>query len=262
MKRLIFLIAVISTVSFWCQEAEAQKIRATFSGPASNGFQKLNQLTSDVTYSAGDIVTTTFTYNAEATTDLIDGTAALFVVTEPEAIEVTINGLTYRSIGDYGIFINNDFSVTPTFTIDAFGILDGQDPVFSNSNLTGDQIMVDDTAIDAGILLDFTDETASFFDGHELPESFSLSDFTIGTGTISGNNPEGSRFVLQYTIDSIEIQAIILGDVNQSGEVDFSDIAPFIAILSSGGFQDEADVNEDGAVNFMDINSFIGLLLG
>lgn len=55
---------------------------------------------------------------------------------------------------------------------------------------------------------------------------------------------------------------ILLGDVNLDGVVTFLDIAPFIAVLSSAAFQDEADCNEDGVVNFLDIAPFIAILSG
>ena len=53
-----------------------------------------------------------------------------------------------------------------------------------------------------------------------------------------------------------------LGDVNLDGVVDFLDIAPFIAVLSSQGFQAEADIDENGVVDFLDIQPFIDLLAG
>ena len=53
---------------------------------------------------------------------------------------------------------------------------------------------------------------------------------------------------------------ILLGDVNQDGSISFSDISPFIAILSVSGDQAEADLNEDGMVDFLDIGPFIELL--
>ena len=55
---------------------------------------------------------------------------------------------------------------------------------------------------------------------------------------------------------------VLLGDVSLSGTVDFLDIAPFIAVLSSGGDQAEADCNEDGMVDFLDIAPFIAILSG
>ena len=51
-----------------------------------------------------------------------------------------------------------------------------------------------------------------------------------------------------------------LGDVNQSGDVSFFDIAPFIAVLSANAFQFEADIDGDGDVDFFDIQPFIDIL--
>ncbi len=62
-------------------------------------------------------------------------------------------------------------------------------------------------------------------------------------------------------LDLIEVaQPVLLGDVNLDGVVDFLDISPFIASLTSDQYQAEADVNEDGFVNFLDIAPFIGVL--
>ena len=52
----------------------------------------------------------------------------------------------------------------------------------------------------------------------------------------------------------------LLGDCNQDGFVNFSDIASFIAILSNRDFLAEADINEDGEVDFLDISPFIAIL--
>ena len=51
--------------------------------------------------------------------------------------------------------------------------------------------------------------------------------------------------------------AVLLGDVDLSGFVDFADISPFIALLSSQTFQEEADLDESGVVDFADIAPFI-----
>ena len=53
----------------------------------------------------------------------------------------------------------------------------------------------------------------------------------------------------------------ILGDCNQDGVVDFSDIPAFIEVLSSGSFLYEADCNHDGVVTFADIPAFIQILI-
>lgn len=52
------------------------------------------------------------------------------------------------------------------------------------------------------------------------------------------------------------------GDVEMSGTVDFSDIAPFIMVLATGGNQCEADVDENEVVDFRDISPFIMILSG
>ena len=71
-------------------------------------------------------------------------------------------------------------------------------------------------------------------------------------------------FINSSTEDLTDPTAIadapLLGDVDLSGEVNFADIGPFIAILSASGFQAEADANESGTVDFADIGPFIGLL--
>ena len=55
---------------------------------------------------------------------------------------------------------------------------------------------------------------------------------------------------------------VLLGDVNLDEVVNFSDISPFIAVLSSGGFQVQADCDENGKVDFSDISFFIAILSG
>ena len=68
----------------------------------------------------------------------------------------------------------------------------------------------------------------------------------------------GSTFVRLSNFNLLTL----LGDVDQSGAIDFSDIPAFIAILQSGGFSEEADVNQDNSVDFSDIPPFIVALAG
>ena len=56
------------------------------------------------------------------------------------------------------------------------------------------------------------------------------------------------------------LRDVLFGDINLDGSVNFLDISPFIALLSSGTYQCEADINEDVVVNFLDISPFIVLL--
>ena len=85
------------------------------------------------------------------------------------------------------------------------------------------------------------------------------------TGTAGGNvDPIATElgFVSALQLTAVGGDAVLRGDVNLSGAVDFSDIAPFIAVLSGGGFQAEADTNESGMVDFSDIAPFIAILSG
>ena len=72
--------------------------------------------------------------------------------------------------------------------------------------------------------------------------------------------PATSLRIETFTVDVVEEDPVLKGDVNQDGVVNFLDIPSFIAVLQSGVFQAEADVNCDTVVNFLDIPSFIAVL--
>jgi len=84
----------------------------------------------------------------------------------------------------------------------------------------------------------------------------------------SGSRPLGvaatsTRVVIADSNLGILIETLLLlGDVNQDCSVNFSDISPFIAVLTTGGMQAEADIDQNGTVNFADISPFIAILSG
>ena len=91
-----------------------------------------------------------------------------------------------------------------------------------------------------------------------------------GDGRVSGpfvsDGPQ-SRVMSRAVVDFVRVykkavDTTVLGDCNLDGAVTFSDIAPFIAHLSSGTFLEEADCNQDDAVTFADIGPFISILGG
>ena len=59
-----------------------------------------------------------------------------------------------------------------------------------------------------------------------------------------------------------EIILVLLGDVNQDGEVTLLDVDPFVTLLTSGKFLCEADINGDGIVSLLDVDPFVALLTG
>ena len=62
------------------------------------------------------------------------------------------------------------------------------------------------------------------------------------------------------TVQTTSVNEIIFGDINGDGNVDFSDISPFLSLLAAGGFQEEADINQSGMVDFSDLSPFISIL--
>ena len=77
-----------------------------------------------------------------------------------------------------------------------------------------------------------------------------------------GSNVGGSLFSLNSLSVVSPESAVLLGDCNLDGIVNFFDISAFADILQSSTYLEQADCNEDGAVNFPDISSFIAILSG
>lgn len=78
--------------------------------------------------------------------------------------------------------------------------------------------------------------------------------------TITATDSGGQTQQVTFNID-VTPAPFLLGDMNQDGVIDFSDIPSFISILQNGSFLDEADINRDGVVDFGDISFFIELLI-
>ena len=75
------------------------------------------------------------------------------------------------------------------------------------------------------------------------------------------NRFDNAQLALNF-FEFTSLETTLLGDVNLDGGVDFFDIAPFIALLSSNAFQAEADINLDLSVDFFDIAPFVTILAG
>ena len=75
-----------------------------------------------------------------------------------------------------------------------------------------------------------------------------------------GNDSNGSLFNMNWFATVSPEPEFPLGDCDHNGVVDFSDMGPFITILSASVYLTEADMNEDGVVNFSDIGLFISAL--
>ena len=107
---------------------------------------------------------------------------------------------------------------------------------------------------------------------HELGHNWSANHCNCPNNTMNGGLTCSNDFTAA-TIQSItsfangltcldEQSDVLLGDVNQDGFINLLDVAPFVTLLSNGGFQLEADINQDGVVNLLDVNLFVDLISG
>jgi hypothetical protein len=76
------------------------------------------------------------------------------------------------------------------------------------------------------------------------------------------------REILVYEPVSVLLSPVVesadplLGDVNGDGDVNGLDVDPFVDVLLSGPYQQEADMNEDQVVNGLDVDPFVAAVVG
>ena len=238
--------------------------------------------------------TVTLSLNVETKSGVSDIVIELFPDDAPISVE---NFLGYVTRGDYiGSFIHRS---VPGFVVQGGGFLASpigpvpvpvQAPIlneFGRSNLQGTVAY----ARQGGVV---NSATSQFF--FNIQDNTGLDDvdegFTVFGEVVSGmglvnainnaptanlnfnpddpNNPNPAGPLgevpfpgagMLIVIESVTVSpTFVLADINNDRIVNFFDIAPFIAVLSSGSFRNAADINRDGIVNFFDIQPFIGVL--
>ena len=133
---------------------------------------------------------------------------------------------------------------------------------------TGEATPVGDPGVSANFAqgMDFDPCTGvlyqSVYTGNGLG-SYGFWDISAGTFTEimplpAFFDPIGNSYELEIAISC----SVILGDVNGDGEVNLLDVAPFVDLLTSGGYNPAADINMDGEVNLLDVQPFVQLLGG
>lgn len=168
-------------------------------------------------------------------------------------------------IGDGGAIAggtNPNFDLIQSVDIITGTIFDGNHTGPSGAKLAQDGFAFDSTTTATGtvaangLIATLTVDTTGINSG-----SFTISTDS-GIGIQGPTTFAGANGIVAATQASgvINIVDVLKGDVNLSGNVDFLDIAPFIAVLSSAGFQAEADCDCNGMVNFLDIAPFINIL--
>ena len=106
------------------------------------------------------------------------------------------------------------------------------------------------------------------FAGDMVTEQFEELIIVAGNGNLDqvvsfGQDEDGELYIVAINGNILAVNPIVLfGDVNQDGFVNLLDVQPFVDLISTGGFAQEADLNQDGAVNLLDVNPFIAVLSG
>jgi len=133
--------------------------------------------------------------------------------------------------------------------------------VAANADLT-DGVQASEL-VDDGSGLIFEINARELNTGRFHPPLFQL--FADGTGRIQNSNNTGGinpatqtevngdfgdEYITEFQFDAdsftLATTAVLKGDVDMDGDVDFLDVGPFIAVLQAGSFQAEADTDCNG----------------
>ena len=112
--------------------------------------------------------------------------------------------------------------------------------------------------IDEAFTIDDRDVTLSGLLADGSAFSFDLNSDNAPNGVVPTEDFFSSSATLTVTL----VSPVLRGDCNLDGAVDFFDINPFVGVLLTRSFLEEADINRDGGVNFLDIAPFIEVLSG
>jgi hypothetical protein len=97
---------------------------------------------------------------------------------------------------------------------------------------------------------------------------FHLWTAQIAGGLITGYGLVGNVYMdYNATVNKTFVRAAFvpefdLGDVNRDGDVNGLDVDPFVDLVLTGSYQDEADMNEDTVVNGLDVDPFVAAIVG
>ena len=211
----------------------------------------------------GTFVLADFTTSTTATAfESFEGVGTLsskgFEISLPQTSESNFGGIAEfnGNLVTQGVFLQEDTQLLIEATIGPTNATDLVVAVREDSNeFFSVTVPAADLADDGRAIVDLSD---FFFNGDQVDG--------VPNGTIveaSFQSPFGSRSPVDFSVQRISVingNPVLLGDVNLDEEVNFLDIAPFIQILSSSGFQAEADIDINGVVDFLDIAPFIELL--
>ena len=123
-------------------------------------------------------------------------------------------------------------------------------------NTTGDPIL------DADTLTPINTQQTEFFTFNGVPYALELQGFVVPA---LGDDVVSEFVLIEDTATFAQFWGSIgvvagVGDVNCDGSVNLLDVAPFVDLISSGGFDAKADINQDGSVDLLDVQPFVTIL--
>ncbi len=78
----------------------------------------------------------------------------------------------------------------------------------------------------------------------------------------SAPGPPDLQPIINALDNPMRVSYCLWGDLNDDGNVDLLDVAPFVNAIIAGSFVCEADINEDGNVDLVDVAPFVDILNG
>ncbi|MDB2687761.1 hypothetical protein N9Y42_11180 [Mariniblastus sp.] len=169
----------------------------------------------------------------------------------------TISDLTVRSsdVNISGGTLNGFLAIEAAAGGGPFGNIPGSNVDLLGSNFALNGTPIDGLVVGEAFTINDRDVTLSGLLADGSPFSFDLN-----TSQIAEQDFIASNATLRVTVAGV--LEPLLGDVNLDKVVDFSDIGPFIVVLSNVEFQAEADIDGNDTVDFDDIAPFIVILAG
>ena len=217
-----------------------------------------------------DFATEEYVGDAPVTITNPDGTTATqtFFNTNPRLVDI---------VGDRALMVGVSQSTNPSTSTDqAVGenlVFAYSENVVFGSNSDNDSIILERDAVGSANAL--THESyvrggdsggPTFLIGSATNElvligvnSYQLNggSFQSSGSTYTGNQVEEINVILAANF----IEPVLLGDCNLDGVVDFLDVSPFINILLTDDYLEQADIDGNGEVDFLDISPFIAVLV-
>lgn len=120
----------------------------------------------------------------------------------------------------------------------------------------GEQALMLILGVDGPGPVDTGEFNLSFATGNNFIDHF---DFSSDQNGLQTNQQFGFPYD-KYAVDALFTPKALLGDINLDGTVDLLDVAPFVELLTKGGFRAEADINQDGTVDLLDVAPFVDVL--